>query len=152
MKIGLGFDSHALVKGRPLILGGVKIPYSLGLAGYSDADVLVHAIADALLGAAGFSDIGNLFPAGDKRYKSVSSLKLLSQVQKKLKKFSLVNLDAVIICDQPALNKFLPKMRQNIAAALDAKISQITLKAKHAEGFESLKNKFMAVYAVCLLK
>lgn len=152
MKIGLGFDSHQLVKGRALILGGVKIPFTLGLKGYSDADVLLHALMDALLGGAGLPDIGNLFPAGDSRYKGISSLKLLRIIKAKIKKFKLLNLDAVIIAEKPALNKYLGVMKKNIAAALGAKSAQISLKCKHAEGLGSLKNKFIAAYAVCLLQ
>jgi 2-C-methyl-D-erythritol 2,4-cyclodiphosphate synthase len=152
MKIGIGYDSHGLVKNRPLVLGGVTIPFPLGLAGHSDADVLTHAVMDALLGAAGLPDIGNLFPASDPKYKNISSLKLLAVVAGKLKKKKLVNLDAVILCDAPPLNIHLPQMKKNIAQVLQCRPAQIGLKAKHADGLTHLKNKFIQATCVCLLK
>jgi 2-C-methyl-D-erythritol 2,4-cyclodiphosphate synthase len=152
MNIGFGYDSHALVGGRPLVIGGVRIPFTKGLKGHSDGDVLTHAVMDALLGAAGLPDIGIIFPAKNQKYKNISSLLLLKKVKKRLGWRRLVNLDSVIICDRPPLNKFLLKMKKNIAGILNVSVSQISIKAKHAEGLAILRDKAILAGCVCLLQ
>ncbi|NLN07287.1 MAG: 2-C-methyl-D-erythritol 4-phosphate cytidylyltransferase [Firmicutes bacterium] len=136
MRVGNGYDVHRLVAGRKLILGGVDIPHTLGLLGHSDADVLVHAIMDAMLGALALGDIGRHFPDTDPRYKNISSLKLLQHVAGLCaeKGYRLSNLDAVIIAQQPKLAPYIEAMRQNIALALDVPVSSISIKATTTEG------------------
>ena len=136
MRIGSGYDVHRLVAGRKLILGGVEIPYDLGLDGHSDADVLLHAITDALLGACALGDIGKHFPDTDERYKGADSLKLLSDAYRIVLDagFVLTNLDATIIAQKPKLRPYIDEMRKNIAGALGVKIEQVSVKATTEEG------------------
>ena len=136
MRIGMGYDVHRLVEGRDLIIGGVKIPYEKGLLGHSDADVLLHAIMDALLGAAALGDIGKHFPDTDPAYKGISSVKLLVHVAGLLKEngYAVGNIDATIIAQKPKMAPHIPKMRENIAKALGIEISQLNIKATTEEG------------------
>lgn len=136
MRAGMGYDVHRLGPDRDLILGGVKIEYERGLIGHSDADVLVHAIMDALLGAAALGDIGKHFPDTDDRYKGISSMKLLSEVADLLEQsgFIVENIDAVIIAQQPKMRPYIDQMRQNIADTLGIEISQVNVKATTEEG------------------
>ncbi|KYH33720.1 2-C-methyl-D-erythritol 2,4-cyclodiphosphate synthase [Neomoorella mulderi] len=136
MRTGCGFDVHRLVPGRRLVLGGVEIPYSLGLAGHSDADVLLHALADALLGAAALGDIGRHFPPGDPRYKDADSLVLLQEVYRMVRQagYRLGNADTIIIAEQPKLAPFIDSMRERIARALEVHKGQISIKATTTEG------------------
>ncbi len=136
MRVGLGYDVHKLVEGRDLILGGVTIPYEKGLLGHSDADVLVHAIMDALLGAAALGDIGKHFPDTDEKYKGISSIKLLSYVGELLEEHLYVveNIDATIIAQRPKMLPHIPTMRQNIADTLGLEIDQVNVKATTEEG------------------
>jgi len=155
MRIGFGFDVHRLVEGRPLILGGVKIPFSKGLLGHSDGDVLVHAIIDALLGAMGAGDIGQHFPDTDLNLKGISSLKMLAKVREMLQvqKFIIINLDATIVAEAPKLNPYFPKMKKEIATVLNIPSECINLKAKTTEGLGYLgQGQGIAAYAVVLLK
>ena len=136
MRIGMGYDVHRLTENRKLILGGVDIPYELGLLGHSDADVVVHAIIDALLGAAALGDIGKHFPDTDARYKDISSIKLLQHVRKLLEEshYKIGNIDATIICQKPKLSPYREEMVKNVAAALNIKESQVCIKATTEEG------------------
>ena len=131
MRIGFGYDVHRLIEGRALILGGIDIPYEFGLLGHSDADVLVHAIMDALLGALGEGDIGKHFPDTDNKYKGISSLELLKQVSKliKSKNFQVNNIDATIVAEKPKLASFIPQMEDNIARCLGISKDIINIKA-----------------------
>lgn len=131
LRIGNGFDIHPLVQGRPLILGGVHIPYTLGLAGHSDGDALTHAVIDALLGAAALGDIGMWFPPGDPTWQGANSLKMLDAVVAALheKRFRISNLDSVLICEQPKLSPFFGDMRQNLAACLKIEPELVSVKA-----------------------
>ena len=154
MKIGHGYDVHKLVSDRDLIIGGVHIPYELGLLGHSDADVLTHAIADALLGAAGKRDIGYYFPDTDIRYKGVSSLLLLSEVQRILKEdgYFIGNIDCTLIAQAPKMAPYLLKMRENLASALKTDVENINIKATTEEklGFTGRKEGISA-HAVCII-
>ena len=136
MRIGMGYDVHKLVENRDLILGGVKIPYEKGLLGHSDADVLLHAIMDALLGAAALGDIGKHFPDTDDQYKGISSIALLEKVAKLLEKecYMIENIDATIIAQQPKMAPHIEKMRENVAEALGIEKDQINIKATTEEG------------------
>ena len=136
MRVGMGYDVHKLVEGRDLILGGVKIPHTLGLLGHSDADVLLHAIMDALLGAAALGDIGKHFPDTDPQYKGISSIKLLEHVTKLIeeKGYIVENIDATIIAQKPKMRPYIEEMEKNIAAALHIDVSQINVKATTEEG------------------
>lgn len=136
MRVGMGYDVHKLVEGRDLILGGVKIPYEKGLLGHSDADVLLHAISDALLGAAALGDIGKHFPDTDPQYKGADSLKLLEHVGKLLeeKLYVIGNIDATIIAQRPKMAPHIPQMRENIARALKIEVDQVNVKATTEEG------------------
>ena len=155
MRIGHGYDVHRLVEGRKLILGGVEIPYALGLDGHSDADVLLHAVMDALLGAAALGDIGRHFPDTDSAYKGISSMKLLEAVAEKIEAagYALGNLDVTMIAQKPKLKDFIPQMEANIAAALGAQPDQVNVKATTEErlGFTG-DGSGMACHAVCLLE
>jgi 2-C-methyl-D-erythritol 2,4-cyclodiphosphate synthase len=155
MRIGHGYDVHRLVEGRKLILGGVDIPYGKGLLGHSDADVLLHAISDAILGAIGEGDIGRHFPDTDPRYKGADSLKLLAHVMKLAedKGFRLGNLDATIVAQRPKLAPHIPLMRQNIAGVLSAEIDRVNVKATTTEelGFAG-RGEGIAAYAVTLME
>jgi 2-C-methyl-D-erythritol 2,4-cyclodiphosphate synthase len=154
MRIGHGYDVHQLVAERKLILGGVDIPHQLGLLGHSDADVLLHAICDAILGALGEGDIGKHFPDTDPAYKGISSLKLLHEVMALAqgKGYVLGNIDATIIAQRPKLAPFIPRMRENIAAACAADVSRINVKATTTEhlGFEG-RGEGISSHAVVLL-
>jgi 2-C-methyl-D-erythritol 2,4-cyclodiphosphate synthase len=121
LRIGTGFDVHAFTKGRPLFLGGVKIDYEAGLQGHSDADVLIHAIMDSLLGAANLGDIGRLFPDTDQKYKDISSIELLKKVSALLreKKIEIINIDSVVICEQPKIKSYIDDMKSAISGALN---------------------------------
>lgn len=136
MRIGTGYDVHKLTQDRKLVLGGVEIPYEKGLLGHSDADVLVHAIMDALLGAAALGDIGQHFPDSDKKYEGISSLLLLKEVRTMLAEegYAIGNIDATVIAQRPKLASFIPQMRANIAEALVIDIDRINVKATTEEG------------------
>lgn len=136
MKVGIGYDVHKLVEDRDLIIGGVKIPYEKGLLGHSDADVLLHAISDAILGAAALGDIGLHFPDTDERFKGADSLKLLNETGKLIKAegYSVVNIDATIIAQAPKMRPHIDSMRKNIADALEIDINQVNVKASTEEG------------------
>ncbi len=136
MRTGIGYDVHKLTEGRKLILGGVEIPHTLGLLGHSDADVLVHAIMDALLGAAALGDIGKHFPDTDERYKGISSMKLLAHVRELVEQegYFIENIDAVIIAQKPKLRPYIDEMEQNIANVLKLEKNQINIKATTEEG------------------
>ena len=153
MRIGQGFDIHALVVGRRLVIGAVEIPHTMGLAGHSDADVLVHAICDALLGAAGLGDIGRHFPDTDPQYKDVDSRTLLIEVVRRvaLRGFAVVNVDATIIAQAPRMAPHIPLMQERLQACLGAGC-QINIKAKTAEGLGALgREEGIAAQAVALL-
>lgn len=154
MRIGQGFDVHALVEGRRLIIGGVEIPYQLGLAGHSDADVLLHAICDALLGAVGLGDIGRHFPDNDPAFKGIDSRKLLREVMRlvALKGFHVVNVDATIIAQAPRMAPHIPQMEANIAADLCVDAGVVNVKATTTErlGYTG-RGEGIAAQAVCLL-
>ncbi|MCI5872525.1 MAG: 2-C-methyl-D-erythritol 2,4-cyclodiphosphate synthase [Clostridiales bacterium] len=136
MRVGMGYDVHKLVESRDLIIGGVKIPHTLGLLGHSDADVLLHAIMDALLGAAGLGDIGKHFPDTDPQYKGISSMKLLEHVAKLIeeKGYVVENIDATIIAQRPKMRPYIEEMEQNIASALHISTEQVNVKATTEEG------------------
>ena len=155
MRIGSGYDVHKLVEGRKLILGGVQIDFDKGLLGHSDADVLTHAIMDALLGAAGMGDIGKHFPDNDDNYKDISSMKLLYQVLYLLKKqnYSIINIDATIIAQKPKLSAYMNAMKKNIADVLEINESQVNIKATTEEGLGFTGAGLgIAVNAVCLIE
>lgn len=155
MRIGHGYDVHRLVEGRDLILGGVKIEHETGLLGHSDADVLLHAISDALLGAAALGDIGKLFPDNDEKYKGADSLLLLRKVGVHLFSagYKIVNIDATVIAQAPKLAPHIRAMRVNIARALDLDISDVSVKATTEEGLGfSGEKKGIAAHAVCLIE
>ena len=155
MRIGHGYDVHRLVEGRPLVLGGVTVPWKLGLLGHSDADVLTHAVMDALLGAAGLGDIGRHFPDHDPAYRGISSITLLRQVAALLRERQLAvgNVDATIVAQQPKLAPYLAGMRRNLAVCLGVAEDRINLKATTEEGlgFTGI-GQGMAAHAVALLK
>lgn len=154
MRVGQGYDVHQLVAGRDLILGGVKVPHSKGLLGHSDADVLIHAICDACLGAAGLGDIGQHFPDSDPRYQGIDSRKLLRQVRALLeaREWRVENLDSTIVAQAPKLAPHIPQMVANIAADLEIAVSQVNVKATTTEklGFAG-REEGIAAYAVVLL-
>ncbi len=154
MRIGHGYDVHRLTEGRKLIIGGVDIPYEKGLLGHSDADVLVHAVMDALLGAAGMGDIGLLFPDNDPAYEGADSLKLLAEVGDRLEKklYYVENIDATIVAQAPKMRPFIDQMRENIASALRIDPSLVNVKATTEEhlGFTG-SGEGIAAHAVCLI-
>lgn len=153
-RVGHGYDVHRLVENRALVLGGVTVPHTLGLLAHSDADVLLHAIMDALLGAIGEGDIGRHFPDSDERYKGISSMKLLSFVASLLKEkgASPVNIDATVIAQKPKLLPFIPEMRENIARVLSLDVSLVNIKATTEEhlGFTG-REEGIASHAICLV-
>lgn len=155
MRIGHGYDVHRLIAGRKLILGGVEIPYILGLDGHSDADVLLHAIMDALLGAAALGDIGHLFPDTDPAYKGISSLKLLAVVAARIREkgFEIGNIDATVIAQKPKLAPFIEAMRKETARVLQIDPDRLNIKATTEErlGFSG-REEGIASHAVCLLE
>ncbi len=155
MRIGTGYDVHKLVENRKLILGGVDIPHSHGLDGHSDADVLVHAIMDAMLGALALGDIGKHFPDTDEKYKGISSILLLKHCAQLINDhgYKIGNIDSTIIAQKPKLMPYIPKMRENIAEALNVDISQISVKATTEEGLGFTGEKLgISSQAVCLLE
>jgi 2-C-methyl-D-erythritol 2,4-cyclodiphosphate synthase len=155
MRIGFGYDVHKLVENRKLILGGLDIPYELGLLGHSDADVLTHAVMDALLGAAGLGDIGKHFPDNDSNYKDVSSMNLLLKVNNLLKEgsFRVNNIDVTIVAERPKLAPFIPQMVENIASCLGMDRKLINVKATTTEGLGFAgTGQGIACYAVCTVK
>lgn len=155
MRIGSGYDVHKLVEDRDLILGGVKVPYEKGLLGHSDADVLIHAIMDALLGAAALGDIGKHFPDTDEAYKGISSIELLKRVKALIegKLYMIENIDATIIAQRPKLAPYLPDMVKNIAAALEIEEDRVNIKATTEEGLGFTgAGQGIAANSVCLLE
>ena len=154
MRIGHGYDVHRLVPDRKLILGGVEIPYELGLLGHSDADVLLHAVIDSLLGAAALGDIGKLFPDSDMKYKDISSMILLEQAMERIRKkgFKVGNVDVTVIAQRPKLLPYIPQMRENVAAALRLPVERVNVKATTTEklGFEG-EQLGISAQAMCLL-
>ena len=155
MRIGHGYDVHRLVKGRDLVLGGVKIPHRMGLLGHSDADVLTHAIMDALLGAAALGDIGKLFPDNDEAYKGADSLKLAREVAKRLAAagYRIGNIDATVVAEAPKLAPHIGKMRENLAAALEIEVGAVSVKATTEEGLSFTgSGEGIAAHAVCLIE
>lgn len=154
MRIGHGYDVHKLVENRRLILGGVEIPFEKGLLGHSDADVLLHAISDALLGAVAFGDIGGMFPDNDPAYKDADSLKLLEQVVARLKEngYTVGNIDATVLAQRPKLAPFIPAMRENIAAACGVAVDAVSVKATTEEGLGFTgTGEGIAAHAVCII-
>ena len=154
MRIGMGYDVHRLVEGRELVLGGVTIDYEKGLLGHSDADVLLHAIMDALLGAAALGDIGKHFPDTDPAYKGISSIRLLEHVKELIRSegYEVENLDATIIAQQPKMRPHIDAMRENIARALGVELSRISVKATTEEGLGFTgSGEGISSQAICLL-
>jgi 2-C-methyl-D-erythritol 2,4-cyclodiphosphate synthase len=155
MRIGLGYDIHKLVENRDLILGGVKIPHELGLLGHSDADVLIHAIIDSMLGSLALRDIGYHFPDTDERFKNANSMDLLKETLKLIQSegYKIVNIDSNIICQKPKLMNHIEDMRKNIAQALNLELNQISIKAKTNEKMDSTGEGLAIVAnAVCLVE
>ena len=154
MRVGMGYDVHKLVTNRPLILGGVMIPYERGLLGHSDADVLIHAIMDALLGAMALGDIGKHFPDTDEQYRGISSMDLLKQVKNLVDREAYIigNIDATIVAQRPKLAPYIPAMVENIAKVLEIDINQVNIKATTEEGLGFTgTGKGMSAKAICLL-
>lgn len=154
LRVGIGFDSHPLLTGRRLILGGVEIPHDRGLSGWSDADVAIHAMIDALCGAADLGDIGTLFPPQDPRYKDISSLTLLGKTSELLKNkgFRVVNVDVTIIAQSPKLSPFVAQMKERISRVLGVESSRVTVKATTTNGLGFIgKEEGMAAQAVALV-
>lgn len=155
MRIGHGYDVHKLVEGRNLIIGGVKIPYEKGLLGHSDADVLLHAVSDSLLGAAAMGDIGGMFPDNDPQFLGADSLVLLRSVFQRLRDngYKVVNVDATVIAQKPKMKAYIPEMRMNIAAALSTDIDNISVKATTEEelGFTG-RGEGISAHSVCLIE
>ncbi len=155
MRIGIGYDVHPLIPGRRLVLGGIEIPFDRGLSGWSDADVLTHAIIDALLGAAALGDIGSYFPPGEPQYKDISSLALLKRVTNELTEngWLIDNVDATIVAEQPRLREFIDGMRQQLSQTLDIAVSQVSVKASTSArlGFTG-RGEGIAADAIALLE
>lgn len=155
VRIGLGIDFHRFAPGRRLVLGGVEIPHDLGLAGHSDADALLHAVCDALLGAAALGDIGQHFPVEDPRYKDISSLKLLREVARLLAEagYRPLQVDAVVVAEKPILAPHVPTMRERIASALAIGVGEVSVKATTTEGMGAFgRGEGIAVWAVALIR
>lgn len=155
VRVGIGYDVHKLTENRKLILGGIEIPYEKGLMGHSDADVLIHAIMDALLGAAAKGDIGKNFPDNDEKYKDISSMILLKRVKDILNEdgYTVVNIDSTIVAQRPKLASYIDSMRKNIAEVLEIEIEQINIKATTEEGLGFTgEGKGISAYAICMLK
>lgn len=155
MRIGHGYDVHRLIEGRPLILGGVIIPFEKGLDGHSDADVLLHAVMDALLGAAGLRDIGMLFPDNDPQYCGISSMILLEEVIRQIgeKGCRVGNVDVTVLCQRPKLKAYIPLMQQKLAEALHVNMNRVNIKATTEEGLGFTgAGEGIACHAVCLLE
>lgn len=154
MQIGFGYDVHKLVAGRKLVIAGIDVPHTKGLLGWSDGDVLIHAIIDALLGAMGAGDIGRHFPPGDQKYKGIASLKLLTFVQELLRNrgYAINNIDSTLVAEAPHFAPYIEAIRKNIAETLEIKIEQVSVKAKTEEGLGFTGTKRgLAAYAVCLV-
>ncbi|MBP7736003.1 MAG: 2-C-methyl-D-erythritol 2,4-cyclodiphosphate synthase [Spirochaetes bacterium] len=154
LRIGNGFDAHQFVTGRDLILGGKKIDYRFGLQGHSDADVLIHAIIDSLLGAAGLKDIGRLFPDNDKTFKDISSMVLLDTVRNYLDENDarIVNIDSIVICQEPKIYPHIDDMKKNISSALHIEESRVSIKGKTTEGMGFTgRGEGIACYSVALM-
>lgn len=154
IRVGHGFDAHPLVEGRILVLGGVRVPFERGARGHSDADVLAHALADALLGAAALGDLGGRFPESDVRWKDADSMALLETCAQAVRDagWRIVNVDATIVVDQPKLADFVPQMRDNVAARLDVALDCVSVKAKRSEGLGYTGDgSGIAAYAVAAL-
>lgn len=155
LRVGIGFDSHCLVEGRPLVLGCERVPHDKGLAGHSDADVLAHAICDALLGAAGGEDIGRVFPDGDPRWKGVSGSELLGNVAGILsgRGLGIVNVDCTLVAEKPKIAAFADRMRSSVAAALGVEAGQVSVKGKTNEGMGFVgRQEGIAAIAVALVE
>lgn len=155
MRVGLGYDIHPLGPGRKLILGGVEIPHAQGLIGHSDADALVHAVCDALLGAMGEGDLGKHYPSSDARFKDISSLKLLEDIAGKLaaKRYRLINLDTVIVAQAPRLSPYLGQMRECMAKVLGVVEDAVNVKVKSGEHLDAIgREEAIAAHAVCLIE
>jgi 2-C-methyl-D-erythritol 2,4-cyclodiphosphate synthase len=155
MRVGIGYDSHPLVPGRKLVLGGIDIPFEKGLDGWSDADALTHAIIDALLGAAARGDIGSHFPPGEARYKDISSLVLLEKVKKELAEngWQVVNIDATILAERPRMRDFIDRMRQKLSQTLGINISRVSVKASTSNGLGFIgRGEGIAVQAIALIE
>ncbi|MEO8513280.1 MAG: 2-C-methyl-D-erythritol 2,4-cyclodiphosphate synthase [Ignavibacteria bacterium] len=155
MRIGFGYDVHKLVKGRNLTLGGVTIPHKKGLLGHSDADVLLHALCDSILGAAGLRDIGYYFSNKDSKWKNISSLVLLAECLKLIskRKLKVGNVDITVILEEPKISPYIDQMKKNIAKALKIRVSQIAIKSTTAEGLGFVGKKLgCSAYSICLLK
>jgi 2-C-methyl-D-erythritol 2,4-cyclodiphosphate synthase len=152
MRIGIGYDVHRLIRGRKLVLGGVAIPFKKGLLGHSDADVLVHAVCDALLGAAGLGDIGLHFPDTDPEYKDVSSIKILAKTYKLVsgKKFKIINLDSTIFAEAPKLSPYTEEMKKNIARTIEIERECVNIKATTVEGLGMI-GKGEGIGAMCVV-
>jgi 2-C-methyl-D-erythritol 2,4-cyclodiphosphate synthase len=155
-KVGIGYDVHVLVEGRPLILGGIEIPHERGLLGHSDADVLTHAIMDALLGALALGDLGKHFPDTDEKFRGISSIKLLEHVMGLLgeRGYRIGNLDCILVAQRPKLASYIPKMRQNLARILQTDLENVSVKATTTEylGFEGREEGMSAQAIVNLIK
>ncbi len=155
MRIGFGYDIHPLVDNRPLILGGVRIPYEKGLSGHSDADVIAHAVADSLLGAAGLGDIGEHFPDTEKKYENYNSMLFLQEIEKKIyfEKLEIVNIDISVVLEAPKIAPFKEEISRNIAKNLFLKPFQVNIKATRGEGLGFIgRGEGVACYAISLLK
>ena len=155
MRIGHGYDVHKFAENRALILGGVKIPYDLGLLGHSDADVLAHAVSDALLGSLALGDIGQHFPDTDERYKGADSIKLLKEVCRLVEKkgYKIVNVDSTILCQRPKLKAYIPDMRRRLSEAMNTDMENVSVKATTEEGLGFTGEGLgIAVHAVCLVE
>ncbi len=153
MKVGIGYDVHRLVKGRRLILGGMEVPFEKGLLGHSDGDVLLHAICDALLGAAGKGDIGEHFPDTSPEYKNISSLVLLDKTKEIIKEYRINNIDSIIIAQEPKLASYLSKMKENIAQVLKIEKGKINIKATTTEKLGPMgRGEGIAAYAMVSLE
>lgn len=154
MRVGIGYDIHRLVKGESLFLGGIEIPFKKELSGHSDGDVLLHAVCDGLLGAAGLSDIGKHFPDTDPKYKNISSVEILKETNKMLKAagFKIINIDSIVICEKPRIQFYREDMVQSICSVLGRKV-KVSVKGKTAEGLGIIgKEEAIAAYSVCLIK
>jgi 2-C-methyl-D-erythritol 2,4-cyclodiphosphate synthase len=154
-KVGFGYDVHRLARGRHLIIGGVHIPFEKGLSGHSDADVLCHAIGDALLGAAGLPDIGHHFPSTDEQYRNISSLTILKEIQRLLveAKFKIVNIDSTIVAEKPQMHFYISPMKANIATTLNINSDQVSVKATTTEGLGFIgTGDGIAAYAIALIE
>jgi 2-C-methyl-D-erythritol 2,4-cyclodiphosphate synthase len=155
MRVGIGYDVHPLISGRRLVLGGINVPFAQGLSGWSDADVLTHAIIDALLGAAALGDIGSHFPPGEPQYKDISSLALLKTTGNKLVEngWRIVNVDATIVAEKPKLSDFIDRMRQQVSQTLGIASSQVSVKASTGNGLGFIgRGEGIAAYAIAMVQ